>query len=57
MALLRLAPGIREYNILSMPNTVQQPAISERVLCPIAQIEDPNQQLLGFRGLSPTADS
>ncbi len=56
MGMLRLAPEIQQH-ILSMPDTVRQPAISERALRPIAQIEDPKQQLAEFRGLSPVVAS
>ncbi|MCK4680714.1 hypothetical protein KAT82_06280, partial [bacterium] len=56
MGLLRLAPEIQR-RILSMPDMVRQPTISERALRPIAQIEDPKQQLAEFRGLSPAGTS
>ncbi|MFH1690930.1 MAG: hypothetical protein ABIE42_11975 [Candidatus Eisenbacteria bacterium] len=56
MALLRLAPEIQDL-ILAMPEGVGRPAISERALRPIAQIEDPKQQLAEFRGLSPVVAS
>ena len=54
MALLRLAPEIREH-ILSMPDTVRCPAITERALRSITQIEDSKQQLVEFRSLSPVS--
>ena len=56
MAMLRLAPEIREH-ILSMSKTTQQPAISERALRPIAQVEDPKQQLVRFLDLSQVGTS
>lgn len=43
MGMLRLAPEIQQH-ILSMPNVVRRPAITERVLRPIAQLEDYCQQ-------------
>ncbi|MFH1690242.1 MAG: hypothetical protein ABIE42_08395 [Candidatus Eisenbacteria bacterium] len=56
MGMLRLAPEIQEH-ILSMPDMVRRPAISERALRPIAQIEDPRRQLAEFRDLSPARTS
>ena len=50
IAMLRLAPEIQQH-ILAMAKTVRQPAISERVLRPIAQIENPERQLARFRGV------
>ena len=47
MATLRLAPEIRQH-ILSMPETVRQPAINERALRPIAQLDDPADQRACF---------
>jgi len=47
MAMLRLAPEIRQH-ILSMPETVRQPAINERALRPIAQLDDPADQRACF---------
>jgi hypothetical protein len=44
MALLRLAPEIQKH-ILSMPEPVRRPAITERALRPIAQPQDPKVQL------------
>ena len=49
-AMLRLAPEIREH-ILAMPESVGRPAMSERALRPITQIEDPQQQLARLRSL------
>ena len=51
MAMLRLAPEIQEH-ILCMSDTVRRPAISERALRPIAQIEDWDEQKLRFQDLS-----
>ena len=56
MAMLRLAPEIQEY-VLALPEMVGRPAISERALRPIAQIEDSEQQLAEFRRLSPVVTS
>jgi hypothetical protein len=56
MGMLRLAPGIRE-EILALPETVGRPAITERALRPIAQVEDPRQQLAEFRSLSTVVAS
>ena len=50
LGLLRLAPEIQEH-IVSMPSIVPRPAITERALRPIAQIEDPRQQLAAFDAL------
>ncbi len=44
MGMLRLAPEIREH-ILAMPETIGRAAITERALRPIAQIEDPGEQI------------
>ena len=44
MALLRLAPETRE-RILSMPNTVCRPAITERMLRPITVVADCDGQV------------
>ena len=38
MSLLRLAPEIQDY-ILSLPKTARRPAITERSLRPITQVE------------------
>jgi hypothetical protein len=48
MGLLRLAPEIREH-ILSMRETVRRPAVTERTLRPIAQLEDPKAQSAEFK--------
>ena len=50
MGLLRLAPEIQQH-ILSMPNAVHRPVITERALRPIAQIPQTNDQLRAFRQL------
>ena len=47
MAMLRLAPEIREQ-ILALPEMVGRPAITERALRPIAQLDDPTDQRAGF---------
>jgi hypothetical protein len=51
MCILRLAPEIQQH-ILSMPDVVHWPVITERALRPIAQIEDYRQQLQKFEALS-----
>ncbi|MBN2565587.1 MAG: hypothetical protein JXB46_07730, partial [Candidatus Eisenbacteria bacterium] len=56
MALLRLAPEIRDQ-ILAMPESVGQPAISERALRPIAPIKDAEQQLAEFQNLPKVGSS
>jgi hypothetical protein len=43
MSLLRLPPEIQQH-ILTMPDAVHRPAITERALRPIAQLEDHCQQ-------------
>jgi len=50
MGMLSLAPEIRQH-ILSMPGTVRRPAITERALRPIAQVEDLGDQKLPFQDL------
>jgi hypothetical protein len=50
MGLLRLAPEIQQH-ILSMPDAVRRPAITERALRPIAQIGNPVQQIASFQSL------
>jgi hypothetical protein len=56
MGLLRLAPEIQEH-ILSMPEVVRRPAITERVLRPIAQIENTGEQIDEYRKLLPLSTS
>ncbi|MBI4446316.1 MAG: hypothetical protein HY645_10450, partial [Acidobacteria bacterium] len=48
MGMLRLAPQIQQH-ILSMPDMAGRPALTERALRPIAQIDDYHQQLQQFR--------
>lgn len=50
MAMLRLAPEIQE-RILTMPDSVGRPMISERALRPIAALENPAAQKARFRDL------
>jgi len=50
MGLLRLAPEIQRH-ILSLPDMVRQPAITERALRPIAQMEDLAHQKAKFQEL------
>ncbi|MGB9605736.1 MAG: hypothetical protein ACP5U2_17910 [Bryobacteraceae bacterium] len=51
MGLLRLAPEIQEY-ILSMSDAVRRPAITERTLRPIAQMEHRADQKAKFQELA-----
>lgn len=44
MGLLRLAPEIQQY-VLSMMPSAHRPALTERVLRPIARIENPLDQV------------
>jgi hypothetical protein len=50
MGLLRLAPEVQQH-ILSMPDAVRRPAITERALRPIAQIGNPVQEIASFQSL------
>ena len=50
MGLLRLASEIQQH-ILSMPNLVRRPAITERALQPIARIEEREDQVAAFSEL------
>jgi hypothetical protein len=50
MGMLRLAPEIRE-KILSTPNAVRRPLVTERVLRPIATITDYHNQIREFHKL------
>jgi hypothetical protein len=50
MGLLRLAPEIQQH-ILSLPDMVRRPAITERALRPIAQIPQTRDQLHAFQQL------
>jgi hypothetical protein len=47
MGMLRLAPDIQQQ-ILSLPNMVRQPVITERALRPIAKLENSKRQLAAF---------
>jgi len=50
MGLLRLSPEIQQH-ILSMPDAVRRPAITERALRPIAQLENATDQKAKFQEL------
>jgi hypothetical protein len=50
LGLLHLAPQIQEH-VLSLPDMVRRPALTERALRPIAQIESPKSQLVQFQEL------
>jgi hypothetical protein len=50
MGMLRLAPEIQEH-VLSLPDMVRRPAITERALRPVGQIEDPADQQARFEEL------
>lgn len=50
MGMLRLAPDIQQQ-VLSLPDMVRRPAITERVLRPIAQLENPEEQHMAFSAL------
>ena len=50
MSMLRLATEIQQH-ILSLPDMLRRPAITERALRPIAQIEDPKLQFEEFKQL------
>jgi hypothetical protein len=54
MGLLRLAPEIQEQ-VLSLPDTVRRPAINERALRPIAQLESVADQRTRFQALMDRA--
>jgi hypothetical protein len=54
MALLRLAPEIHEH-ILSMPETVGWPSVTERILRPIAKLGDAEEQIQAFQALAEVA--
>ncbi|MFQ5741855.1 MAG: hypothetical protein ACE5JX_22905 [Acidobacteriota bacterium] len=55
MGLLRLAPEIQEH-VLSLPDMVRRPAITERALRPIAQMERTNDQKARFQELVQQAE-
>ena len=48
---LRLAPDI-QHHILSMPDMVRRPPITERALRPIVQIAETSHQLAAFSELT-----
>jgi hypothetical protein len=50
MGMLQLAPGIQQH-VLSMPDAVHRPAITERALQPIAQLESAAEQRARFEEL------
>jgi len=50
MGMLRLASAIQEH-VLSLPDMVRRPAISERALRPIAQLENATEQKAKFQEL------
>ena len=50
MGLLRLAPDIQQH-VLSLPDMVRRPAITERALRPIAGIKPAETQVEVFRDL------
>lgn len=51
MGMLRLSPKIQEH-ILSLPETVRRPTITERALRPITMFDEEHQQLQAFAGIS-----
>jgi hypothetical protein len=54
MGLLRLAPEIQEH-VLSLPDMVRRPAITERALRPIAQEHDSKSLLIRLFGSAAAA--
>jgi hypothetical protein len=48
MGMLGLAPEIQQH-ILSMPDAVHRPAVTERALRPVAQLDDSSSQLREFQ--------
>ena len=54
MGMLRLAPQIQQH-VLSMRDMARRPAITERALRPIAQIDSPKEQLQAFQALAVTS--
>jgi hypothetical protein len=50
MGMLRLAPEIQQH-VLSLPDMVRRPAITERALRPIAQLPQRSDQLHAFQQL------
>jgi hypothetical protein len=55
MSLLRLAPEIQEH-ILSLPEMRRRPAITERALRPIVNLEVPDKQRSAFSNLKKLDD-
>jgi len=55
LGMLRLAPEIRQH-ILSMPDVVRRPAITERALRPVTQLGD-GDQADAFRSLASAPQS
>jgi hypothetical protein len=55
MGLLRLAPEIQEH-VLSLPDMIRRPAITERALRPIAQLERASDQRARFHELVQQAE-
>ena len=56
MGMLRLVPEIQQH-VLSLPDMVRRPAITERALRPIAKMEKRKEQLAAFSKLvDSTAD-
>jgi hypothetical protein len=55
MGLLRLAPEIQQQ-VLSLPDMVRRPAITERALRPIAQLDHASDQQVKFRELIQQAE-
>jgi len=51
MDLLNLPSDIQKY-ILSMPETIRKPVVTERSLRPIIKLGDPAEQLAAFKSLS-----
>lgn len=51
MDLLNLAPDIRKH-ILSMPETMRKPVVTERSLRPIVRLSDQAEQLAAFKSLT-----
>jgi hypothetical protein len=50
MGLLRLAPEIQQH-LLALPDMVRRPAVTERALRPIAQLEKATNQKAKFHEL------
>jgi len=56
MGLLRLAPEIQEH-VLSLPDMVRRPAITERALRLIGQLVTPQEQINAYQALAGKAQS